>query len=244
MSSSVSRLATASVISGLLASGPTALTHESVLSSVRWAHTPTVLARIDRHVSTARTITKIRRQRAPTLRGPRPPVRAARSAPPRCSVLVAHSVITVRMPRPARRSSTASLISASGRRAVTRPSRSSRPACQRLIRRGMSRRRVDPAEQAAQQLLLGEGEERRGLDHELLGDARDADHHRGAAHAGGGQAVLHERDLADGIEGEVDADPGDLQAAGDGIIGGGVERVRGAEARAPPRAARRPGPRR
>ena len=38
---------TASVTGGLLASGPTAFTHESVLSSVRWAQTPTELARIE-----------------------------------------------------------------------------------------------------------------------------------------------------------------------------------------------------
>ena len=66
VSSLVTCVATASVMAGSLANGPTVATHESVLSSVRWAHTPTALVRMAIEVSTTRKPTRILRQRWPT----------------------------------------------------------------------------------------------------------------------------------------------------------------------------------
>ena len=80
-----------------------------------------------------------------------------------------HTSRTVRMPRPARRSAIASMISASGRRAVISPSRSSRPARHSATRRGISRSEFDEPRMQPSSFFSADGEERRGRDLDLLG---------------------------------------------------------------------------
>jgi hypothetical protein len=94
------------------------------------------------------------------------------------------------MPRRARMSSSAALISPSGRRDVTSASRSSRPARQSASRPRDVAQRVRAAERAAHHLLLGEREQAGGRDRDRLVDRRGTDAHRRATVADGGEAPL------------------------------------------------------
>ena len=90
--------------------------------------------------------------------------------------------------------------------------------------------RVRAAERAAEELLLGEDEERRGGDGHGVADRRSADADDRAAGARGQQARLDEARAADGVEGVVGADAGERLRPRRDVIGGGIDQVGRAEA--------------
>src|SRR5882672_10749900 len=65
---------------------------------------------------------------------------------------------------------------------------------------------------------------------EARAELRDADHRERAARAEGVQRLADDREVADRLEGVVGAAAGEVLDHGDGILAGGVDRVRRAEA--------------